>query len=97
MTLPTLEELEKIDSASNQSRKNDALILYKLDQLAVSDQRLHEKIDSHIKATNNAIHGNGTPGLKTHIEVLKTRMHLVGILLLGAYTAIITSYFKIKG
>ena len=48
-------------------RKNDDLIIYKLDQLQI-------RLDGHVEEMQHAIHGNGNPGLKTAVEVLKTRV-----------------------
>jgi len=70
-------------------RENDELIIYKLDNLA-------EKLDNHIKSTNHAIHGNGNIGIKTQVEVLKTRVALVSIILLGAWSAIVGAFVRMK-
>jgi putative ribosome biogenesis GTPase RsgA len=75
-------------------RANDQLILYKLDQLAVNNQKLHDKIDEHVSKTNSVIHGNGVPGLKTTVEVLKTRMVLLWGTMGVALSAIINDYFN---
>lgn len=90
MTLPTLDEPEE----KHPPRKNDGLILYKLDELKSNIGDMQTKMDAHIKKTDYMIHGNGSPGLKTSIEVIKTRMTVMWGGLSIALVAIVNDYFK---
>jgi hypothetical protein len=71
-----------------ETRKNDELILYKLDAMKedlvdiktdltkrIDDQT--ETLHNHIESTSHVIHGNGNPGLKTTVEVLRTRVMII--------------------
>lgn len=86
-------------------RSNDELILYKLDELKedISNTReevkidigtMQKKFDSHVESTNHVIHGNGSEGLKTKVEVLRTRMTIMASTLGVALAAIINDYFN---
>lgn len=75
-------------------RTNDDLILYKLDQMSV-------KLDNHIvkteemhEKTSYLIHGNGSPGLKTAVEILKTRMVIMWGFMTTVLTLVINDYMN---
>lgn len=75
-------------------RSNDELILYKLDELHTKIDSNTAKLDEHIEKTEHTIHGNGNMGLKTKVEVLRTRMTIMASTLGVALAAVITDYFN---
>ncbi len=78
----------------NQSRNNDELILYKLDEMSNKIDAQSKKMDEYTTKTDYLLFGNGTPGLKTIVEVLKTRVTIISLFLFGAWSALLTSFFK---
>jgi len=78
----------------HQSRNNDELILYKLDEMSSKIDAHSKKLDEYIHKTDYLLFGNGTPGLKTIVEVLKTRVTIISLFVLGAWSAIVSSFIK---
>jgi hypothetical protein len=89
----------------SERRSNDELILFKLQNL---DEKFDAKFDAmdrkfvahllddkeqHVKL-DHAIHGNGAIGMKAMIEVIKSRVAILSLFLVGAWSAIISSFFK---
>jgi hypothetical protein len=75
-------------------RNNDELILYKLDELKVNIGTVQSRLDEHIESTSHVIHGNGTPGLKSTVTELKTKMTLIWVGMSAGFVAIINDYFN---
>jgi len=72
---------------TDERRKNDDLIIYKLDSMS-------ERLDAHIQKTEYVLHGNGKPGLKTTVEVMRSRMMLMWGFMSVTLVAVITDYIK---
>lgn len=75
-------------------RENDDLIIYKLDQMSVKlDGHIAKTAEMHEK-TDHLIHGNGSPGLKTSVEVLKTRVMIMWGFMATALGLILNDYMN---
>ena len=68
-----------------EQRKTDELILYKLDELKGDIGTVRDKLEDHIKKTDDVIHGNGKQGIKTSVEIIKTRMIIMWGRYIGSY------------
>ena len=74
-----------------QRRTNDSLILLELKVLSKNHEALAVEVRDHIKKNDHQINGNGTPGLKETVAVLKSRVALISLSLLGAWATIMTT------
>jgi len=88
------KEQQNQEPQNQESHRNDEIILYKLDEMSHKIDAQTKKIDEYVSKTDYIIFGNGTPGLKTMVEVLKTRVTIISLFVLGAWSAIVGSFFN---
>lgn len=74
-------------------RKNDDLIIYKLDEIKTDVGNLQEQLYSHIEKTEHTIHGNGNPGLKTTVAEIGTKLKIMSGAVAAVALAIFNDYF----
>lgn len=74
-------------------RKNDDLIIYKLDELKTDIGTVHQRLESHIEKTEHTIHGNGSKGLKTTVAEISTKLRIMSGAVAAVALAIFNDYF----
>ena len=89
---------------TEERRVNMDIVINKLDNLSdkfdTFENRFLEHLHSNkeeLEKINHHIHGNGSMGMKSNLEVVKSRVALISFVLAGAWTAIVGAYIKIKG
>tara|TARA_S200002703_G_scaffold155626_1_gene159991 strand:+ start:1869 stop:2114 length:246 start_codon:yes stop_codon:yes gene_type:complete len=76
-----------------EERKNDDLIIYKLDEIKTDVGDLREQLHSHIEKTEHTIHGNGNPGLKTTVAEISAKLKIMSGVVAAFALAIFNDYF----
>ena len=76
------------------NRKNDELILYRLDEIKASVDRTGKKLDDHISEYKHTVHGNGNDGLKTSFGKMKTQIGAMWTIVCAAVLAIVNDYVR---